>query len=1122
MNVCICAIAKCENLYIKEWVDYHLNLGFDHIYLYDNNEIDGERISEVIDDDRVTIVNYRGRHQLSCETQVKAYNECYRTYAVDYDWIMFIDIDEFLTLNDHDNIKDFLEQPWCRKANAIRFHWLCYSDSGNLHYEDVPVLDRFTELCSNNDVNKYYKQIYRTNISKFKMMNVHYCDYITGIKYPDGSDARYVLQTTDPNIRHDVGYVRHYVTKSLDEFIDIKYKRRGKGSSKTRLNKEFYFRYNELTDEKSEYFDNYFQELLSGEKNPTSSVTSPSIKSKPNIQNTAPAKPTEQPKQVQETVAASTPAPKPKPRPSVGNADYFTPQERAICPGAKRVNNPAIKHSFTQVEKVEAAYNAVRKSNTVKKPENTFGISICISAWHTEKYIEECLDSIAAQDWFKANDNWEIIVGIDGCQTTLAKMKGIMYKYKNLRVFMMDKNVGTYITCNTIMKEAAYDWILRFDSDDRMYPNMVSEVMLAVEKEGADMIKYRQDRFSDKDKVVDTDCFAEGSICIKKSVLLKYGGYMPWRMSGDSELRTRLRKVIKIHNIQKSLYNLRVDNSNKLTLSKDLGMKSQKRAEHKHYIDTVSESKPILDEMVTTSCREVFLYQDLPSEWLYDNDRIIVSFTSWRKRIWNCAHIVDLMLNQTKKPYKIVLNLSSDEFPKGEKDLPKELVNKQGDIFEIYWVRKNTKTHKRILPTLNRYPNDLVLSIDDDIEYPNNFIEKMYERYIYNGKSAPVTGGGELCRWENGLYSHCGAFSLVKKEYFGDYLEDLYDNVVISEDIDGLCSDSLLYTYAALLNGKKYTFGLDGLDMEFLQGRSDINKRHAFSETCIDNTERCHKAFRDYIFNTYGKTYDNLLDRDIVVNITTWVKRDWCLYSMLKNLKKQTLYPNRIVLWLCREEYNDKNLPRTIRKCIDEKLLTDIMWVEKNTKGHKRYNCFKYYNDCYNVLLDDDILYRETFIEDIYNEAKKHQDCLTVYSSRGCDYHGLKFVETKLHEEPSHKNMFMAGCSCFPPFVFPFDAYLNENMRNEYVLNCDESWYRPHFIKHGVKVNAVNTFNSRMYPTLNESQNDSLWNLNKRVVSNGMRDKERNFYNAIKITHTEKLCKELWPDMGIDGYRISK
>lgn len=48
-----------------------------------------------------------------------------------------------------------------------------------------------------------------------------------------------------------------------------------------------------------------------------------------------------------------------------------------------------------------------------------------------------------------------------------------MHKYKNLRVMIMNENVGTYVTCNTIMSKARYEWLMRFDSDDVMYENMV-------------------------------------------------------------------------------------------------------------------------------------------------------------------------------------------------------------------------------------------------------------------------------------------------------------------------------------------------------------------------------------------------------------------------------------------------------------------------------------------------------------------------------------------------------------------------------------------------------------------------------------------------------------------------
>ena len=43
IKVALCCMAKKENLYLREWVEYHLEMGFTHIFIYDNNDINEER-----------------------------------------------------------------------------------------------------------------------------------------------------------------------------------------------------------------------------------------------------------------------------------------------------------------------------------------------------------------------------------------------------------------------------------------------------------------------------------------------------------------------------------------------------------------------------------------------------------------------------------------------------------------------------------------------------------------------------------------------------------------------------------------------------------------------------------------------------------------------------------------------------------------------------------------------------------------------------------------------------------------------------------------------------------------------------------------------------------------------
>ena len=64
LKTAIICIAKMENAYIRDFVEYHRRLGFTHIFIYDNNDVDGEKFTDVIDDyireGYVTILNIRG------------------------------------------------------------------------------------------------------------------------------------------------------------------------------------------------------------------------------------------------------------------------------------------------------------------------------------------------------------------------------------------------------------------------------------------------------------------------------------------------------------------------------------------------------------------------------------------------------------------------------------------------------------------------------------------------------------------------------------------------------------------------------------------------------------------------------------------------------------------------------------------------------------------------------------------------------------------------------------------------------------------------------------------------------------------------------------------------------
>ena len=166
-KVCLCLICKKENLYIKEFINHYKNLGYNHIFIYDNNDIQGEKLEEIIkdeiDNEFVTIINYRGAKN---KPQFRVYIDCYEKYNKKYDWLSFFDADEFLELIPKGiKIQEFLDNERYTYCQNVKFNWVLYSDDNQIHYHNKPVQERFTTPLFNNSLNNHVKSKVRGNLS---------------------------------------------------------------------------------------------------------------------------------------------------------------------------------------------------------------------------------------------------------------------------------------------------------------------------------------------------------------------------------------------------------------------------------------------------------------------------------------------------------------------------------------------------------------------------------------------------------------------------------------------------------------------------------------------------------------------------------------------------------------------------------------------------------------------------------------------------------------------------------------------------------------------------------------------------------------------------------------------
>ncbi len=105
--------------------------------------------------------------------------------------------------------------------------------------------------------------------------------------------------------------------------------------------------------------------------------------------------------------------------------------------------------------------------------------------------------------------------------------------------------------------------------------------------------------------------------------------------------------------------------------------------------------------------------------------KVIISLTSYPPRIKTVNQVIKSLLAQTVKPWKIVLWLAEEEFPEREKTLPVELVSlTQGTIFEFDWC-ENIRSYKKLIPSLRKYPDSVIVTADDDILYPPDTLERL-------------------------------------------------------------------------------------------------------------------------------------------------------------------------------------------------------------------------------------------------------------------------------------------------------------------------------------------------------------------------------------------------------------
>ena len=296
-DIVICCIAKNEEGTIVEWINHHINLGFDKVIIYDNND-------EFKKDNIHNIVNkYLSNHKdkiiiKPCHDKVsyqtEAYNDFYKNNK--FKWCAFIDCDEFIELFHWKTIKDMVNDNMFKDANQISIYWKEIGDNDIIEAPDNFIYDntmfknitdkdkkreailawrklplsyrfhKYSEKISEHDTIKSIIRGYDTLIKDNNIHNIHDLEIsihitniprtylINGYLVKDSDKVGHTMIKYNDN-HYTYGLIKHYRTLSLSEYLERKFGSiNACGELRHSTLRNYYYKLNNETEQKNKYF----------------------------------------------------------------------------------------------------------------------------------------------------------------------------------------------------------------------------------------------------------------------------------------------------------------------------------------------------------------------------------------------------------------------------------------------------------------------------------------------------------------------------------------------------------------------------------------------------------------------------------------------------------------------------------------------------------------------------------------------------------------------------------------------------------------------------------------------------------------------------------------------------
>ncbi len=458
--------------------------------------------------------------------------------------------------------------------------------------------------------------------------------------------------------------------------------------------------------------------------------------------------------------------------------------------------------------------------------------------------------------------------------------------------------------------------------------------------------------------------------------------------------------------------------------------------------------------------------------------KVIVSLTSFPAAIPFAAGAIKSIIAGNVLPDKVVLYLTFSQFEDGKIPIELTTLANKNPLFEIRNYDEDIRSYRKLIPALKDFPNDIIVTIDDDVWYHKNMLRDLLHLHkqipdvILANRAKKIKLNAPYRKWKKYRWYHF----LVKRLNFsfkniqtgvGGVLyppNSLHQKMIDSDVFKEIAptTDDIWFWASAVANGTYI--------VPFPFGR--YNKPHGLKKPKklslkTANFKRgtdLNRAAFEKILEKYPVVKERVEGERIVVSMTSFPPAIQYAAQAVQSILNGSVLPDKIVLYLTFSQFPNSIIPKELTDLGKKHPLFEIRNYDADIKSYRKLiPALIDFPGAVIVTADDDVRYDKNWLKKLLSTHKVFPKAIVAHRARkikmDVPYSKWKRYKTFRHllygPYPKYSNLQVGvGGVLYPPNCLEKEL-LKAELFTEIAPTADDIWFWASAVANGTKVMPV-------------------------------------------------------------------